>query len=242
VHLGSWGRDLTPKRSLQDLVQTILDQTGIARLRLSSLEPWDLDEHFFSLWQDPRLCRHLHLPIQSGSDQILRRMGRRTNKDELRTLIEAAHRHIPDLAITTDLIAGFPGESERFFQESLRFIQSLYLAGGHVFPFSERPGTPAARMDGHVPQHVRKERARLLRASLRESSLTFRSRLLGSRQTVLWEAIAGVSPEGFEQRGWTDNYIRIQSFSPRDLSNQISPVKLSSFTADHSMVSGELLD
>ena len=242
VHLGSWGRDLPSERSLKHLIRVILDQTSIARLRLSSLEPWDLDEGFFSLWEDPRLCRHLHLPIQSGSDQILRRMGRRTTTTELRTLIEAARQYIPDVAITTDLIAGFPGESERCFEQSLHIIQNLSLAGGHVFPFSERPGTPAERMDGQVPERVRKDRARLLRASLRKSSHAFRSNLLGSQQSVLWESIAGASPEGFELRGWTDNYIRVQHFSPRDLSNQISPVKLISFTMDHSMISGELID
>ena len=160
VHLGSWGSDLKPPRKLFHLVQAILEQTQAPRLRLSSLEPWDLDAELFSLWADPRLCRHLHLPLQSGCAATLRRMARKTTPDDFARLVETARRLIPDVAITTDLIAGFPGEDEAEFAESLAFVQAMQLAGGHVFTYSARPGTAAARMAPQVPHADRKERGR----------------------------------------------------------------------------------
>ena len=121
VHLGSYSRDLEEPTSLYHLVKTLLEETNIARLRLSSLEPWDLTPSFFDLWQDGRLCPHLHLPLQSGSDKTLRRMARRTTQDSFRRLVDAARARIPDLTLTTDVIVGFPGETDTDFEESIRF-------------------------------------------------------------------------------------------------------------------------
>ncbi len=117
VHLGSWGHDLYPRLGLPDLVRTILADTGIQRLRLSSLEPWDLDAPFFSLWDDGRMCRHLHLPLQSGCAATLRRMARKTSPQEFASLVAAARSAIPGVAITTDIITGFPGENEEEFHQ-----------------------------------------------------------------------------------------------------------------------------
>jgi threonylcarbamoyladenosine tRNA methylthiotransferase MtaB len=154
VHLGSWGKDLSPDLHLKDLVQAILDDTDIPRLRLSSLEPWDLDGRFFEMWQNRRLCRHLHLPLQSGSRTILRRMARKTTPDSFARLISTARAAIPDVAITTDVIVGFPGESEAEFAVSIRFIEEMnFLRRGHVFSYSARPGTAAAtheRSNSHM--------------------------------------------------------------------------------------------
>ena len=147
VHLGSWGNDRAGKTGkLTDLIHTILAETDVPRLRLSSLEPWDIDEDFFGLWQDPRLCRHLHLPLQSGSAGVLRRMARKVTPRSYADLLAAARNAIPGIAITTDLIAGFPGETEEEFAETLEFVENMEFSGGHVFTYSARAGTAAAGM------------------------------------------------------------------------------------------------
>ncbi len=144
VHLGSWGQDFG--YHLRDLITAILRETDVPRLRLSSLEPWDLDGDFFTLWEDPRLCRHLHLPLQSGSAATLKRMARKTTPASFKDLVEELRQVMPDAAVTTDIIAGFPGETESEFTESLQFVRDMNFAGGHVFTYSPRPGTGAARM------------------------------------------------------------------------------------------------
>src|SRR5512140_2719374 len=169
VHLGSWGLDLATPRQLGDLISGILGKTSVVRLRLSSLDSWDIDTDFFSLWQDRRLCRNLHLPLQSGSGTVLRRMARKTTPNSFAALVQAAHAAIPGLAITTDIIVGFPGETEAEFSETLEFTKSMNFAGGHVFTYSARPGTPAARMQAQVRHEVRKERNTAMRIVLEES-------------------------------------------------------------------------
>ncbi|MGD8848393.1 MAG: tRNA (N(6)-L-threonylcarbamoyladenosine(37)-C(2))-methylthiotransferase MtaB [Anaerolineales bacterium] len=242
VHLGCWGQDLQYRSSLKELIREILAQTKIPRIRLSSLEPWDLDEDFFSLWKNPRLCRHLHLPLQSGSDRILRRMARRITTEEFATLVDTARSLIPDLAITTDVIVGFPGETQRDFEDGCTFIESLSLAGGHVFSYSERAGTPASRLKERIPTKIRKERSKILRHLLRESRKHFRQRQLGSKASVLWESIAGVTPQGYKLKGWTDNYIRVHHTGSPDLSNTITPIILKDIKPGRDTISVVLLE
>jgi len=232
VHLGSWGHDLGNGSRLKDLVLAILAQSKVLRLRMSSLEPWDLDEDFFALWEDTRLCRQLHLPLQSGSAATLRRMARKTRPESFAALVESARRLIPEVAITTDVIVGFPGESDAEFQESLDFVREMGFAGGHVFTYSARPGTAAARFSDQVPMSVRKQRNREIRAALAESARGYRSAFLGRTLSVLWEAAQGVGPEGWEISGLTDNYLRVSILAPADLWNQITPVLLTGLTPD----------
>ncbi len=232
VHLGSWGRDLTPRQHLRDLVATLLRRLPIPRLRLSSLEPWDLDEAFFELWEDPRLARHLHLPLQSGSATVLRRMARKTTPEAFARLVEAARRAIPDVAITTDIIVGFPGETEAEFEESLAFVRAMGFAGGHVFTYSERPGTAAARMPHPVPHRVRKERNARMRAVLEESARAYRARFLGTVRAVLWERAIRLDSQGWRLQGLTDNYLRVEARAPRNLWNQLTPVRLEGLRDD----------
>jgi threonylcarbamoyladenosine tRNA methylthiotransferase MtaB len=148
VHLGSYGHDLGNTDGLGHLVQAILADTDISRLRVSSLEPWDLSPDFFDLWQDSRLCRHLHLPLQSGCDATLKRMARRTTQAQFSQLVQAARERIPGVSITTDVIVGFPGETEDEFATSEAFIEQMAFSGLHVFRYNRRPGTAAARMRG----------------------------------------------------------------------------------------------
>ena len=227
VHLGSWGQDFSPRLHLRHLIQAILAETDAPRLRLSSLEPWDLDEEFFNLWENPRLCRHIHLPLQSGCAQTLRRMGRKTTPQSFARLVSLARSVCPDIAITTDIIAGFPGESEAEFAESLEFVQAMEFAGGHVFTFSERPGTAAARMPGQVPMAIRKERNAKIRQVLEESAQRYRARFLGQTLPVLWESAFHLAPQTWLLSGLSDNYIRITAEAPHPLWNQITPVVLS---------------
>lgn len=226
VHLGSWGQDFAQPSHLPDLVQAILDQTEAPRLRLSSLEPWDLDADFFALWQDERLCRHLHLPLQSGCSATLRRMARKTTPSDFARLVAAARSVMPDVAITTDVIAGFPAESEAEFEESLAFMRSMQFADGHVFTYSARPGTAAARMPGQVPHTVRKARNARLRAALAESAENYQRRFVGQVLPVLWEAATSLGPEGWQMSGLTGNYLRVHARAPRHLWNQVTPVYL----------------
>jgi len=242
VHLGSWGQDFDPPHGtstfggcpqrLSQLVQAILRETDIPRLRLSSLEPWDLDQEFFGMWQDPRLCRHLHLPLQSGCSATLRRMARKTTPEAFAALLSEARAAIPGVAITTDIMVGFPGEDEAEFAESLAFVQAMQFAAGHVFTFSERPGTAAVRLPGQVTHPVRKARSARMRTVLAESAAAYREAFVGCTLPVLWESTHGLGPQGWELSGLTDNYLRVTAHSPEPLWNCITPVTMTGTTDD----------
>jgi len=223
VHLGGYGKEWDI--SLQDLIEAVLNRTQIARLRLSSIEPWDIDPAFFELWREPRLCRHLHLPLQSGCDATLKRMGRRYTTAYYASLVEEARSRIPDIAITTDVMVGFPGETEEEFRQSLRFIEEMEFARIHVFTYSARPGTPAARMKGHVPARIKKRRARMVSEIGQRSEEAFRRRFLGRTMEVLWEKPSRRG-DVYLCSGLTDNYIRVFAPSPTPLTNLITPVRL----------------
>lgn len=233
VHLGSWGRDFETPLTLGDLIETLLKESGFfARLRLSSLEPWDLDHSFFSLWQDERMCRHLHLPLQSGSAGTLRRMARKITPQSYAALLSQARSFIPGLAVTTDIIAGFPGETDDEFAETLDYVKQAAFAGGHVFTFSARPGTAAARYPDPVAPAVRKERGAALRAVLAAAGEVYRVGFTGQVMPVLWEASSGLGPAGWKMEGLTSNYLRVRASSPEKLWNQISQVRLDSVSPD----------
>jgi threonylcarbamoyladenosine tRNA methylthiotransferase MtaB len=232
VHLGSWGMDFFPPANLKQLVEAILVETSVPRLRLSSLEPWDLDEDFFSLWQDPRLCRQLHLPLQSGCAETLRRMARKTTPESFASLVSAARQACPQLAITTDVIVGFPGESQAEFAASLEFIERMDFAGGHVFTYSPRPGTAAAKLPGQVPHPVRKERNAIVRAVLSTASRRYQAGFIGQTLPVLWESATYLGPQTWQLAGLTDNYLRVVAETPRHLWNRITPVHLTGLTTE----------
>jgi threonylcarbamoyladenosine tRNA methylthiotransferase MtaB len=226
VHLGSFGRErqesVGRSSPLHQLVQALLAETDVPRLRLSSLEPWDLAPDFFDLWSDPRLCRQLHLPLQSGSDEVLRRMARRMTTDDFLKLAAAARARIPGLALTTDLIVGFPGETDAMFQKSYHFVRELAFARLHVFPYSPRPGTAAARMPDQVAPQARAERARALRQLGAQQARAFQRQFVGRTLPVLWEK---PDAEGL-WRGHTDNYLSVRTVCETDLFNRITPTRL----------------
>lgn len=234
VHIGAYGRDgrMPPpaQRGLWDLVARLLAETDVPRLRLSSIEPWDLPDEAFRLWADPRLCRHLHLPLQSGSDAVLRRMGRHYTAARFADLAAAARAAIPGLALTSDVIAGFPGETDAEFEESLAFVQAMGLARVHVFPYSAREGTPAAHMPGQVPAALKAGRARAMRAAGAAGELAFRQSLIGQTLPVLWET-GRPGPVGLVWSGLTDNYVRVQAPYSGSLANTLAPARLVGLTA-----------
>jgi threonylcarbamoyladenosine tRNA methylthiotransferase MtaB len=240
VHLGAWGKDFTPPSQITRLVRSILAETDVPRLRLSSIEPWDLDAAFFALWKNPRVCQHLHLPLQSGCDVTLQRMGRKTTQASYAALVQMARSAAADIAITTDIIVGFPGETEAEFRESFLFIQKMAFAGGHVFHFSPRPGTPAARLPNQVSRDVAKQRSADLRSALSESAHFYRKPYLGLVLPVLWEVSEYLGSGNWHLEGLTDNYLRVNLTAPGNLWNKISPVRLTGLTSDGFI--GELED
>lgn len=224
VHLGSWGQEMN--FHLRDLAKAILRETDVSRLRLSSLEPWDLDADFFSLWEDNRLMPHLHLPLQSGSDSTLRRMARKTTPASFRELVDAARHVMPDVAITTDIIAGFPGETEEEFAETLDFVKEMKFTGGHVFSYSPRPGTGAARMKGQVKPELRKKRNRILQEAIEESARSYREKFIGQTMSVLWESTTEYGEYGWRMEGWSGNYLRVSATAPSPRWNEVDEVEL----------------
>jgi threonylcarbamoyladenosine tRNA methylthiotransferase MtaB len=228
VHLGSWGYDFGTH--ISDLIKAILRETDVPRLRLSSLEPWDLSADFFSLWgastSSARLMPHLHLPLQSGCESTLRRMARRTTPESFRALVNAARQSIPDVAITTDIIAGFPGETEEEFAETLDFVKEMNFAGGHLFTYSPRPGTGAAKMKGQVRPEIRKKRNHILHDALEEAAKSYRGRFLGRTMPVLWESTSEMGEWGWQMEGLTGNYLRVTAFAPSPRWNEVDPVRL----------------
>lgn len=232
VHLGSYGRDLGCPQGLRDLVSALLDETGIPRLRLSSLEPWDIAPGFFELWANPRLMPHLHLPLQSGSDTVLRRMARRTSQAAFSALVAEARAAIPGLHLSTDLIAGFPGESEAEFADTLAFVEVMAFGRLHVFGYSPRPGTAAARMPGQIAGPLKKARVRNLITLGERMSVAFHQRQVGQQRPVLWESMTGARPTRLRWAGYTDNYIRVSATGPADWLNRIVPVWLTAAGAE----------
>ncbi|MBN1305879.1 MAG: MiaB/RimO family radical SAM methylthiotransferase [Anaerolineales bacterium] len=224
VHLGSWGSEWG--MHLSTLVKSILDNTDVPRLRLSSLEPWDLTPEFFALWTDQRLCPYLHLPLQSGSATTLKRMVRKTMPLSYRKLVLAAREVIPGIAVTTDVIAGFPGETENEFLESLAFIREMEFAGGHVFTYSERPGTAAARMQEQVPHALRKERSAVLRAELAEAAGCYRRKFVSKVLPVLWETAVEIGPDEWLSGGLSSNYLRVKAYIQGNRCNRIDQVRI----------------
>jgi threonylcarbamoyladenosine tRNA methylthiotransferase MtaB len=213
---------------LPELIRRILSETSVERLRLSSLQPADLTPELLMLWQDNRLCPHLHLPLQSGSESILRQMHRPYSRVEYESAVRRARDAISDLSITTDMLVGFPGEGESEFEESYRFCESTGFAGIHVFPYSKRPGTPAATMSGQIHDKVKKQRSAGMMALGQRSAGRFRSQFLGRTMPVLWEDSSG---DGLWS-GHTANYLRVYARSDGQVAGKMLAARIAEEYAD----------
>jgi len=235
VQLGTWGKDLLPRQTLADLVAMLLDQTKIERIRLSSIEPWDVGPELFYLFKDPRLCPHLHIPLQSGSDNILRKMNRPINTARFRDMLEFIRSVKPGLSITTDIICGFPGETQELFEQSLEFIEECRFSGGHVFPFSALEGTAAFTMDGQVQHSIRKERTSVVGQVLAKTERESVSQRLGQNAKVLFESRVKLQGEWVWQ-GWSEDFLKVYTTSPENLHNQVRCVRLDDLTSESSII------
>ncbi|MDQ4074921.1 MAG: tRNA (N(6)-L-threonylcarbamoyladenosine(37)-C(2))-methylthiotransferase MtaB [Chloroflexota bacterium] len=224
VHAGSYGREAGGKADLGVLIQRILEETAIPRLRLSSLEPWNFKTEWLELWPrwGDRLCRHLHMSLQSGSDSVLRRMRRAYRPESYADKVTAARAIIPEVAISTDIIVGFPGETEEEHRENLAFVEEMAFSSAHIFTFSPRPGTRAATMPRQVPNKVKKQRYREMQAITDRTAEQFRMMMQGTVQPVLWEQRG----EDGIATGLTDTYLRVHSDDLRAARNRISTVRL----------------
>ena len=206
IHVASYGRGTEEK--LIDAIRAVHDTPGVDRVRLGSLEPKTADEAFArALSELPGLARQFHLSMQSGSAGVLKRMNRRYTPEEYFTACETLRRFMPDCAITTDVIAGFPGETEEEFQETMAFVEKVGFARIHVFPYSRRQGTAADRMDGQVPEHVKRERTQKLIALGNKLEARYVSYMTGTIQKVLFEQSVG---DGFAE-GYTGQYVRVRA-------------------------------
>ena len=237
TQLGTYGFDFS-EIDLPELLRRVLAETSIDRLRVSSLQAQEITPELLDLWKDPRLCPHFHIPLQSGSDAILRSMRRRYDTAWFAATVNLVREKFPDAGITTDLIVGFPGEGVREFAESYSFAASIGFSDMHVFPYSIRPGTSAAYFYGQVAVDQKKERTRemleLATAAVRE----FRSRTLGQTRPVLWEPAKGKDSSEVWS-GLTDNYLRVRAKDSRNLGNVITDTRLTGLDGD--WVAGEVV-
>ena len=207
IHLGTYGRDLSPRTSLVELCRRIVALPESPRIRLSSLDPHEVTPELIELLAaSARFCRHLHLPLQSGDEAVLRRMRRGHTAAEFRSLVERLVGAVPGIAVTADVIVGFPGEDDHAFQTTRDLLESLPLAGLHVFGYSRRAGTEAAALPAQVPRAVRKERSRVLRGLAAHKGEEFRRRFVGA---VLDAVVLHRDGEPGRREGLTDNYLRV---------------------------------
>ena len=214
-------------RSITPQVEKILDETEVKRLRLSSLQPHHITPQLMGLWHNQRLCPHLHLSLQSGSDSVLGRMRRCYLTKDYYDAVSLIRSIVSEVAITTDVIVGFPGESEDKFEESHSFCRMMDFSRIHVFPFSPRPGTEAAEMKGQVKAGIKRERSQLMLALAEESTSNFRKRFIDRTMPILWE-----QKKNGIWSGLTGNYIRVYTKSGDDLTNQIIEAKLEKIWRD----------
>lgn len=237
IHLGCYGKENSDGPTLYDAVKTVLEVPGVQRLRLGSLESVEVEPRLLTLMQeDARFCRHLHLPLQSGCDKTLQAMHRPYTTAKFKTLLSDIKTKVPDIAITTDVIAGFPGETEADFETTCKFAESCGFSKMHIFPFSARKGTPAEKFAGAVTEAVKKERADILGRIDETMHKAFLQAMVGQNAEVLFEQPAG--EDYFE--GLTGNYQRVFVKSGgRNLGGEILPVKITAF--DGEKLLGEII-
>jgi len=238
VHLGGYGSDTGG--SLYELVRAVLERTRIPRIRLGSLEPWDLPENFWTLFDDPRLMPHLHLPMQSGADSVLRRMSRRCRTQEFLALMEEARKRVPDLNVTTDIIVGFPGETEAEWRQTIDFVEAAGFGGIHIFAFSPRRGTKAATLPDPVPREEKRQRSEELHRIAARLTRQRMEAQLGRKVEVLVEGNPETVGKVLCWSGYTPDYQRIRFTGPAGLENSL--VKVEAVGIEKETLEGRLLE
>ena len=205
IHLGAYGKDLADEIALVDVVKALLDNEKLTRLRLGSLESIELDQEILEIMnQDQRLCRQLHLPLQSGSDKILKKMNRNYTTAEFKALIDNIYAKVPGIAITTDVIVGFPGENSTDFNEAVEFIKNMNFSKIHIFPYSKRKNTPAANYAEQVSEDEKKKRSVYLKEISDMANAKYRNKMLNTTVEILVE---NITPDYAE--GLASNYVKV---------------------------------
>lgn len=230
IHLGAYGLDLPDRPSLADLVKKILEVSTNERVRLGSLESIEVSPELLALIEEnPLICRQLHLPLQSGSDQILKSMGRPYPLEKFEKLLTEIRDRLPNIAVTTDIIVGFPGETEESFLETLETVKRCHFSGIHVFPYSPRRGTPAAKFPDQVSEDMKKERVKKLSELAASLSQDFHQSFIGQEVEVLWEE---VDKNGDPRSGWSSEYIRIYGESEAFEAGEINREQITKICKD----------
>lgn len=224
TQLGTYGFDI-PGASLTALLARILEETSLPRLRVSSIQPQELNESLLSLWSNSRLCPHFHIPLQSGSENILQQMRRKYTPQRYKQSVAEVRDLVPNAAITTDVIIGFPGETDDLFEESRLLCEETSFANLHVFPYSSRPGTSAAYFSGAISNEVKRERMKVMLDLARKQARQYRYSILGSTKPVLWEKMV-VENGSQVWSGLTDSYVRVATKNDLPLRNKITPLTL----------------
>jgi threonylcarbamoyladenosine tRNA methylthiotransferase MtaB len=224
TQLGSYGFDI-PDASLTTMLSGLLRDTKVPRLRVSSLQAQEIDGDLLALWADPRLCRHFHLALQSGSDAVLAQMRRRYDASGYLDAVERIRETVPGASITTDIIVGFPGESDADFQQTLDLCEQVGFAAVHAFPYSVRPGTSAAYLKDRVDSETKAARMKTLLEATKRHAAAYRAGIVGETRSVLWEG-RRARTRGEVWSGLTGDYIRVVAPSPTPLANEITGVRL----------------
>jgi threonylcarbamoyladenosine tRNA methylthiotransferase MtaB len=207
VHVGGYGSDTG--RSLFTLVQAILRETDMPRIRFASVEPWDLPDDFFALFANPRLMPHMHLPLQSGADAVLRRMARRCKTAEFAQLVAEARQRVPGFNVTTDIIVGFPGETDEEWEQTLAYVESVGFGHMHIFTYSIREGTKAAGLPNQVAELIKKARSQTLHAMGERLKQQWLTQQVGYTVPILWEYGRASSAGQQLYTGYTPNYSKV---------------------------------
>jgi threonylcarbamoyladenosine tRNA methylthiotransferase MtaB len=237
TQLGSYGFDI-PGYNLVRLLTEILKNTSIPRIRVSSLQAHEIDTELLSLWSDRRLCQHFHVPLQSGSDNVLKRMRRRYTAAEFSEAIDLIQQNIPNAGITTDVIVGFPGESDEEFNETLTMCDTVNFSSMHIFPYSKRPSTSAYYFNDQVRTSVKNYRSNILLSLAKEKERIFSAAMTGIRHRVLWEKLIEV--QGYNAwSGLTENYLRVFCANKTDMHNSITEESVTRDTTGFLWVSNQ---
>ena len=241
VHVGGYGSDIDS--SLYQLVASLLAETDIPRIRFASVEPWDLPEAFFALFENSRLMPHMHLPLQSGADSVLRRMSRRCKVADFSELVAQARLTIPDFNVTTDIIIGFPGETEDEWQQSLETIEKIGFGHIHIFSYSPRDGTKASRLANPVSEELKKSRSLELHQLADRLKLDVLNQQQGKSVDVLWESQKTLDSGKVSYQGYTPNFCRVETIVDGTvlLESQIKKTHLKGISPEKRVLTGNVL-
>jgi threonylcarbamoyladenosine tRNA methylthiotransferase MtaB len=227
IHLGTYGYDLIPNVTLSDLIKALV-KTPIKRIRLSSVEITEITEELLERLENEKICRHLHIPLQSGDDRILKRMNRNYDSRRFLSRIEQIYKRFPDMSIGTDVIVGFPGEGETEFENTRKLLDSFPFAYFHVFPFSPRPGTTAAKLPEQIDSRIKNKRSSLLLELSRMKRWDFMERQVGKTLDPLIEE----SDDKGSFIGTTGNYLKVMTHLERSLLGEIVNVRVTGLDGD----------